>query len=336
MACQKEYFHDCLEVREGVVTVMGDDFFREDGADIRLDGQEWDMQVYDSLVSVYSDRKLTIEADVLNACLGALNVISHNSGYHFICGLPEEDIWRALLWKPHHDHVLRRRPEFPSWSWLGWFGRTEYPYWVGDMNDYVDVSPRDTSKGDRQGGPPTKRRRMHWFTNDVEHPEVAEVLDFISDSRHGSLLKLSTTVTRCKGRLLQRSNAAHRNLRHDSQQSKVAVGDHWTLLSKDGQTQIRNTTGEHPKFEGTDVCFRLDAEHSALIEKQHCEVELAFIHQWPKVRDSKQSDKWCFDMISALVIVRNDDQTFIRLAAVLLERDEWLSFDPKPSTVTFG
>lgn len=89
---------------------------------------------YESVVSQYSQRRLTYEADVIPAVLGILNLMSTTLNETFICGIPKSCIFEhGLLWLPS-DHRMRRResssPEgstlFPSWSWIGWVGPVRY------------------------------------------------------------------------------------------------------------------------------------------------------------------------------------------------------------------
>lgn len=385
MICQEEYFHDILDVQPDVATRMGDDFFREDGADIRLNDPEFDFKTYDALISVYSGRKLTVEADALNACLGSLNRIANSTGYTFTYGHPEEDLVRSLLWKPHHEHVLTRRSEFPSWSWLGWRGRTEFPYWVGDMADYANDSPaapsvkgsdssaseasdediHDSAKSESR--PPAKRRRLRWFTfedsmTQVQHETSCSLMPVETDeklvtrSHYSHNLVLDTLVAEFFCRLIRHAGSQHKYLPGSSQQARTAVGDHWALLAPkpfdDELEVIRNSTGEHPAFESTDVWFRVDAATSALLEQREGLVKLAFLQQWPRIRDSKASNKWRWDMVSALVLLPLDDHETlvkqeddvedfedhgtmaIRLAAVLLDKDDWLASRPVMGKVT--
>lgn len=162
----------------------------------------------------------------------------------------------------------------------------------------------------------------------------------------------------------------HKHLRGNSQQSRTAVGDHWTLLgprsfdADPDPVPLRNSTGEHQAFESTDVWFRVDAATSGLIRKAGGSVQLAFVQQWPRVRDSKVSNKWRWDVVSALVLLpvggsgtvadsaagaagaeggdgslHEDGDgghsiTAIRLAAVLLEKDDWLASAPRMGRVT--
>ncbi|KAL9044251.1 MAG: hypothetical protein Q9214_002597, partial [Letrouitia sp. 1 TL-2023] len=320
MICRTEFFHDSVPMDsegKGVRTWLGDDYFREDGSGINLDEEEWDFKNFDSLVSVFTGRELTFQSDAMNACQGSLNRISHKTGYAFCFGLPIRDFLRALIWKPHHEHVLTRRTEFPSWSWLGWSSRIEYNYWVGDMAGYID---EDSDELSYQQSPPTKRRRMRPPDPNTLQPDSAKVLSYPSEG--SSVLKIDTTVVKFKLRLMRKHGDLHRNLKPNSQQSKKAVGDHWTLLGADGHV-LRDVAGEHPHFESTDAFFRLKPEYSEILAKQNNEAEFIFVEQWPRIRDSATSNRWLHNMVSALLVVRNSNGTAWRLASVLMKSDDW-------------
>jgi hypothetical protein len=58
------------------------------------------------------------------------------------------------------------------------------------------------------------------------------------------------------------------------------------------------------------------------------------LHQvLPKLRDSEQSGNWYTDVISAFVILKNDDETYLRLASVSIWIEDWLVADPIPEIV---
>ncbi|PMD49679.1 HET-domain-containing protein [Hyaloscypha bicolor E] len=89
-----------------------------------------DWAIFD-LIEKYSSRQLTFTGDILNAFLGVLRAaenlpspVRHHWGIpilspergalgSFIFGL----LWTFTQWKPQK---MRRRDDFPSWSWLGW------------------------------------------------------------------------------------------------------------------------------------------------------------------------------------------------------------------------
>ena len=325
MACQKEYFHDSMDLVSNAKTWLSqedEDDFRDDGADIKLDQPRWDFNTYSALVSVYSGRELTDQRDALNACRGSLNRMGKSSGKSFIFGLPREDFLRAMLWKPHPKVVLRRRDAFPSWSWLGWLGRSDYQSWLSEMANYLEASP-----GGKKAEHARKKRRIERSSDSDWHPSVATVISFPNEDDQAPRLRISSTVARFKLRLLRQHGALHKYLRTDTQQSKNAIGAHWTLLQPDGEP-IRNVAGEYDNFESTDVFFRLHPSLSRLLQDQQCEADFMFVSHWPRIRDWKKSNKWLFDMVSAVLIIRNADETVWRLAPILVERDRWLAQNP--------
>ncbi|ERF76407.1 hypothetical protein EPUS_06965 [Endocarpon pusillum Z07020] len=328
MTCQAEFFHDSVSTSveaSGIKSWLGDDYFREDGSGIDLNEEEWDFKTFDALVSVFSGRTLTVESDVLNACQGSLNKISRKTTYSFCFGLPMDDILRALLWKPHHDLILSRRLGFPSWSWLGWSGRIEYAYWIADMSAYH----ADDSKAEV---PPIKRPRLSVFKPSTPHPESAKALSYGTEPDGKPSIRFSSTVAKFRLRMVRPDGVAHRNLPPNSQQPKNAVGDHWTMLNSVGNA-IQNLAGEYPIFEHTDVFFRLKPEYSTVLLQQESKADLLFIHHWPRIRDSKDSNKWLYDMVSALLIIRNEDNTAWRLTSVLMKAEEWHAQNPLPEII---
>ncbi|KAI1140130.1 HET-domain-containing protein [Hypoxylon sp. FL0543] len=71
-----------------------------------------------SMLAEYSRRKLRYGCDALNAILGILQMLEEH-GVYSIWGLTISN-QPMLHW--HHEHPCKRRPEFPSWSYLGWEG----------------------------------------------------------------------------------------------------------------------------------------------------------------------------------------------------------------------
>lgn len=78
----------------------------------------------------YCSRDLSYPSNALNAFLGILNhyhsETSKKWGYSrsYITGIPvvqsRDSVDVYLLW--NHPYPAKRRPEFPSWSWVGWEG----------------------------------------------------------------------------------------------------------------------------------------------------------------------------------------------------------------------
>ena len=332
MTCRTEFFHDCLALNleaEGMTTRLSHDYFREDGSSITLDDTEWDFKNYDALISVFSSRKLTLETDALNACRGSLNRLSQAAGVEFCFGLPMHDCLRALIWVPHSQNTLTRRLGFPSWSWTGWTGRIEYAYWVNDMAAYLAEDPAQQI---HQHGPSLKRKRLQLAEARMSHLERAKVVSHPRSESHSPVLRIKTTVAKFKLKLVRRNCETHRMLKSNSQQSKTAIGDHWTLINQDGHA-LRDVAGEYQCFELTDSFFRLKPEYSQLLIKQNYEADFIFIEHWPRIRDSLASNQWLYDMVSTLLVIRNPDGTAWRLASVLLKGEEWYAKTPQAEDI---
>ena len=90
---------------------------------------------------------------------------------------------------------------------------------------------------------------------------------------------------------------------------------------------MRDIAGNEEVFERRDHFFRTDASTSEKLVQEGCRAELLMISHWPLMRDSERSSTWLQDMVSCLVILRNDDRTAWRTAAILLEEETWKRFD---------
>ena len=75
---------------------------------------------YSTLMQGYAKRHLSHQSDALAAFTGVLGSLSTRLGDRFIWGLPESLFDAAMLWRSHNHFPDRRRPEFPSWSWVAW------------------------------------------------------------------------------------------------------------------------------------------------------------------------------------------------------------------------
>lgn len=93
------------------------------------------MDIYAFIVSDYTARNLTHQADAERAVTGVLSAIDGLFRGAFVAGLPDTELAAALLWCPIGAHRRRADPTtgaalFPSWSWLGWVGHVAYPWLI--------------------------------------------------------------------------------------------------------------------------------------------------------------------------------------------------------------
>ncbi|KAI1210567.1 HET-domain-containing protein [Annulohypoxylon truncatum] len=108
-------------------------------------GQNFAFGELDSMIRSYCTRKLTVQADVLDAFTGVLRRVAVNTGHEFYWGhsvstrFDESLAWMNIVWYRDHEWQKQDLPErrcemhrvragdgtvhrvrFPSWSWLGW------------------------------------------------------------------------------------------------------------------------------------------------------------------------------------------------------------------------
>jgi len=89
------------------------------------------------------------------------------------------------------------------------------------------------------------------------------------------------------------------------------------------------------KFEETDYSFQTHPQISLELGSANGGIECLFVKYWPKLRDSgvAVNKAWLNDMVSALVIMRNEDGSAWRVAAVFIKLESWVAADPQPAVV---
>jgi len=112
-------------------------------------------KTYSLMLFRYNSRQLTKDSDALNAMAGILRHISIDLNSETLEGLPTRSFDLSLLFW-HQPGPVRRRPEFPSWSWVGWAGYTvawmptseglEINEWL-KMKTYITWYKRESQAG---------------------------------------------------------------------------------------------------------------------------------------------------------------------------------------------
>lgn len=349
LLCQEELFHDTLPAScpdnlhiwsDETESKLDNTYWWDTVFDIKLNGIEWDFKVFDGFIAIFSGRHIRYQSEILNASKGCFNHITQRTGMTFTFGLPVGDLIRALLWKAKNSVCLIRRSwcddeslvpkSFPSWSWAGWQGAAECDYWIGDMAGYIDqketeginVLNRKRRKRPRpDGAAPVEPSESHKAlivhypdTDDVNHPQ----------------LRIFSLVARCKLECVRKNGERYEILKNGAKRSMTSVGDHWTLLEAGTDYRRRDIAGNDVVFASRDYFFRTDGSVSEKIREANYMAELLMISHWPLVRDSADSGTWLQDMVSCLVILRNDDCSAWRIAAILLEEEIWNQYDPLP------
>ena len=131
MWCRAELFHEIFDYpasstgkKEGAIHALDTHL----PFSFTLEGK-WDFGNWARIMQAYSSRGLSFPEDALDAISGILNPYSRTSETAFVAGLPLKHIG-SLYWKAQGRKLYKRRPMFPSWSWLGWDTSILYDHWV--------------------------------------------------------------------------------------------------------------------------------------------------------------------------------------------------------------
>lgn len=338
MRCWDELFHDTMSLdpsRHRIPTDQSDKFFWENGWSLNINQTVFLFTAFDALVSSYSRRQLTFQSDALNACRGTLSKITRNTGVGFLWGLPVVAIIKALAWKAHQDDCVVRRPGFPSWSWLGWKGRIEYAYWMTEVEDFEEeAEAKRVDRLNSERSPPVPNSAQSAAASLIIYSKEAfvETKQLMEDpSSHA--LRVSSAVARFRLRMVRKQGELF-----NTTPSETAVGDHWTLLNKDGEP-LCDVVGVGSSFQETDHFFRLHPSVSRMLPKAKdggTYGEFLFLRYWPAIRDHHTTKNWLYDQVQALLIVRGRDgqgDTW-RAASVIMRLEDWVAVDATPAVVT--
>jgi len=122
---------------------LRDVLFSHSGQDYRL--LSWNFRQYSNVVTEYSKRKISFEADILRAFTGLQRTFEACLSVTFMWGLPASHFDAALLWMPEGN--LERRDlgpieTPPSWSWMGWRGKICYSIQHGNEEREWEIKAR--------------------------------------------------------------------------------------------------------------------------------------------------------------------------------------------------
>lgn len=171
--------------------------------------------------------------------------------------------------------------------------------------------------------------------------EAAIYIKRTTENEATRVLTISSTIARFDMKLVRHEN--HRDSRQvdiGQEPSCHTKGDQWTLLNRRGEPlvnevgeQIPNEFNEEAKFERIDYFFRLHPKASKAVHKSEAKTELIFVKYWPAIRDHHRANNWLYDMVSALLVVRNKDETYRREASIIMSCTDWLAARPIPRVI---
>lgn len=99
--------------------------------------QEWSWEVWESLVSDYSRRGLSVPSDKLPALSAIASRFQENIHDDYCAGLWRSKLTRGLRWYAEEPDLFR--PEeyrAPTWSWASVFGEVQFPRIPGDARKF--------------------------------------------------------------------------------------------------------------------------------------------------------------------------------------------------------
>ncbi|KAI0181124.1 HET-domain-containing protein [Hypoxylon sp. FL1284] len=90
---------------------------------------------FTGMVKMYTERRMTNDSDSLNAVRGMLSFLQKTMlPQGFAWGLPLKEFPQSLRWYHPRGIKPRRRPDFPSWSYVGWEGTASYTDKLNQIN----------------------------------------------------------------------------------------------------------------------------------------------------------------------------------------------------------
>ena len=331
LRCSSEFFSSILRIERGPDRPrleQCNNYFWENGFDMKLYDKDWSFLQYDTFVANYTRRTLSNQNDALFACEGAFNQITANTGVGFVQGMPRADFHLALLWKSHHECMLIRREHFPSWSWTGWIGRIEHHYCLDDLTQYMENGQTERRKH-------LAKKARYWTPQEQSVMENEEA--FITVDGHSTLRISSQAATVNVSRVRSKGHKM-KGLAKESEQSPLAVGDHWAIVDDEGQ-RVPNEIGEVARFESIDYSFQVCPHISKLLEHRGGKCDLLFIKYFPFLGDSRRRGprKWVFDYVGCLILDRKEHHDSRgeakRIGFVFLKLEDWIAFDQRTEVV---
>ncbi|KAH8595449.1 heterokaryon incompatibility protein-domain-containing protein [Bisporella sp. PMI_857] len=263
--------------------------------------------IYGPLVENYTKRQLTMESDILNAFKGIEGALKRSLG-DFYWGLPLYLLGQSLGWIANTGD-LKRRAEFPTFSWAGWVfvegNWGAYPdyltgpfpgfvvfnddgnivYWNGDCQDDIYVG-------------------IYEWHDQLLYPsstEMANEWDGILAQTVGNVMNAEIEIPLSSLVFFWTSVAAIEPFIYEMPEEEEEDGDEWSENREFEEGRRRRTT----ILEGTTVIRHfekgilvdgdLEPEEmrSVSIQLESCEVELVYIGH-----SSISSGKWCLILVS--------------------------------------
>ena len=340
--CQEELFQSMVQIdlsqnRDRNLCSDAVCSFRALGYD--LNSVEWDFRTYTEIIAAYTPRKLSYSSDAENAISGVLNRLSQLTVTPFACGLPEDDLDRAVLWTEVEDEELDvgllRRQGFPSWSWLGWDGKIEYDCWLVnpvliELPDRVFAYNKHTLATRGMSIEPDETREIIVPTNARMRIVACNNLKIESQIARFKVVMVHTNY-HLDEHIREGAVVEDSAVRPDISKQSTDGGSAWKVVDKhDNEVPIGI---RYAKSSGT--YFYVGSEISRRLSQVPGQtVELVFLQRWREFPGANPI-RWRHfdDRAWVMIILRNPDETAERVAVTTIPYDVWKAADPVASVI---
>ena len=343
--CKEEILHDIVELfdtEQRIKTPFNNDQLQYVSLWISPEARAWDFTTYARMVMTYSPRTLTLPADAHNAIAGVLSRMTRSMNMSFIGGLPEGDFFNALLWD--NGGTSPRRPQFPSWSWLGWEGANHYDFWVLDR-----IKERtDNSKLTEEVTEIKSIRTESAIYFDTVQIQSAAGFTFTNTTRDGSHATLRIKTQRALFQVLRRPESG----------SSVKQRACWQIVQSNGDLIpnesdfICQKSSRMGDMEHVTVFVHQEASNR-LSQSQSPQLEFVLLQQWtynetshaPQILDREdftygigdyripQINPPFVDHVWLMAVAPRGDGTFERLDVIKMPARFWNEANPEPVSV---
>ena len=337
--CKEEILHDVVESfdkEQRIKTPFNNDQYQHVSLWISPEARAWDFTTYARMVMTYSPRTLTLPADAHNVIAGVLSRMTRSMNMSFIGGLPEGDFFNALLWDFQEiSPISPRRPQFPSWSWLGWEGAKLYDFWVFDR-----IKERtDNSKLTEKVNEIHSIRTRYAIFSDTVRIQSAARFTFTNTTRDGSHATLRIKTQRALFQVLKSGSSVKRRVRWQIVQSNgdliSSVSDFYVQRSCSGLEYVTVSVPQEMS--------------NQLSQSQSPQLEFVLLQQWtyneashtPQILD-RESLKYghtpkinppFIDHVWLMAVAPRGDGMFERLDVIQMPARFWNEANAEPVSV---
>ena len=343
--CKEEILHDIVEsfdTEQRIKTPFNNDQLQYVSLWISPEARAWDFTTYEHMVMTYSPRTLTLPADAHNAIAGVLSRMTRSMSMSFIGGLPEGDFFNALLWD--YEGTSPRRPQFPSWSWLGWEGAKYYDFWVFDrFKERTDNSKLTEEVNEIQS---LRTESAIYF--DTVRIQSAARFTFTNTTRDRSHATLRIKTQRALFQVLWRPESGSSVKQRVCWQIVQSNGD---LIPNESDFICQKSSRVVDKEYVT--CFVYQEASNRLSQSQSPQLEFVLLQQWtynetshtPQILDREKfkygvddyripkTNPPFIDHVWLMAIAPRGDGTFERLDVIHMPARFWNEANPEPVSV---